>query len=38
MSVSATAKFKHVSYLWDESKAASMAGDEVALLIYRSNL
>jgi len=30
--------FKHVSFLWDESKAASMAGDEVALLIYRSNL
>jgi rhamnose utilization protein RhaD (predicted bifunctional aldolase and dehydrogenase) len=27
-----------VSYLWDEAKAASMAGDEVALLIYRSNL
>src|ERR1044071_7370120 len=31
-------KFKHVSYLWDEKKAAEMAGDEVALLIYRSNL
>jgi rhamnulose-1-phosphate aldolase/alcohol dehydrogenase len=31
-------KFKHVSYLWDEATAASMAGDEVALLIYRSNL
>jgi rhamnulose-1-phosphate aldolase/alcohol dehydrogenase len=30
--------FKHVSYLWDEEVAASMAGDEVALLIYRSNL
>ncbi|OJY89420.1 MAG: short-chain dehydrogenase [Sphingobacteriales bacterium 40-81] len=30
--------FKHVSYLWDESKAAELAGDEVALLIYRSNL
>lgn len=30
--------FKHVSYLWDEGKAASMAGDEVALLVYRSNL
>ena len=38
MSVSTSAKFKHVSYLWDEAKAASMAGDEVALLIYRSNL
>lgn len=31
-------EFKHVSYLWDEAKAAAMAGDEVALLIYRSNL
>ncbi len=30
--------FKHVSFLWNESKATSMAGDEVALLIYRSNL
>jgi rhamnulose-1-phosphate aldolase/alcohol dehydrogenase len=30
--------FKHVSYLWDDAKAASMAGDEVALFIYRSNL
>src|SRR4028118_312694 len=33
-----TATFKHVSYLWDEAKAAVIAGDEVALLIYRSNL
>lgn len=33
-----TKKFKHVSYLWDEAKAAELAGDEVALLIYRSNL
>jgi rhamnulose-1-phosphate aldolase/alcohol dehydrogenase len=33
-----TIKFKHVSYLWDEKKAAQLAGDEVALLIYRSNL
>jgi rhamnulose-1-phosphate aldolase/alcohol dehydrogenase len=37
MSVTTT-KFKHVSYLWDEAKAAELAGDEVALLIYRSNL
>ena len=34
----ATTNFKHVSYLWDESKSAAMAGDEVALLVYRSNL
>jgi rhamnulose-1-phosphate aldolase/alcohol dehydrogenase len=33
-----TTSFKHVSYLWDEKKAAELAGDEVALLIYRSNL
>ncbi len=38
MSVSASTNFKHVSYLWDEAKAAALAGDEVALLIYRSNL
>src|SRR5215213_9210134 len=30
--------YKHVSYLWDEKKAAELEGDEVALLIYRSNL
>ena len=30
--------FKHVSYLWDDAKAAELAGDEVGLLIYRSNL
>ena len=30
--------FKHVSYLWDDAKAAALAGDEVALLVYRSNL
>lgn len=34
----ATKNFKHVSYLWDEAKAAELAGDEVALLVYRSNL
>src|SRR5450432_120994 len=31
-------EFRHVSYLWDEGKAAALAGNEVALLIYRSNL
>ena len=35
---SANREFKHVSYLWDDAKAAALAGDEVALLIYRSNL
>jgi len=33
-----TTDFKYVSYLWDDAKAAELAGDEVALLIYRSNL
>lgn len=32
------ASFKHVSYLWDERKAADLSGNEVDLLIYRSNL
>src|SRR5450755_38523 len=31
-------KFKNVSYLWDSKVAEGLAGDEVALLIYRSNL
>ena len=38
MSTSATTQFKHVSYLWDDAKAAELDGDEVALLVYRSNL
>jgi rhamnulose-1-phosphate aldolase/alcohol dehydrogenase len=33
-----TTNFNHVSYLWDDAKAAELAGDEVALFIYRSNL
>ena len=31
-------RFKHVSYLWDDTEAEKLAGDEVALLLYRSNL
>jgi rhamnulose-1-phosphate aldolase/alcohol dehydrogenase len=38
MSATSAVKFKHVSYLWDDAKAATLKGDEVALLIYRSNL
>ena len=38
MSAISVKKFKHVSYLWDEKKAAELEGDEVGLLIYRSNL
>lgn len=30
--------FNHVNYLWDEEKAAQLAGDEVALFLYRSNI
>ncbi|MEI6189541.1 MAG: bifunctional aldolase/short-chain dehydrogenase [Chitinophagia bacterium] len=30
--------FKFVSYLWEDAKAKALAGDEVALLVYRSNL
>ena len=30
--------FKHVSCLWDAATAAAMEEDEVALLVYRSNL
>ncbi len=33
-----TKTFQHVSCLWDEQKAAELAGDEVALLVYRSNM
>jgi rhamnulose-1-phosphate aldolase/alcohol dehydrogenase len=33
-----TLTFQHVSYLWDKAKAAELAGDEVALFLYRSNL
>ncbi|WP_288095930.1 bifunctional aldolase/short-chain dehydrogenase [Hydrotalea sp.] len=36
--VEPTIVFKHVSYLWNDEVAASMKDDEVALLIYRSNL
>ncbi len=31
-------KFGHVNYLWDDAKASALMGDEVALLLYRSNL
>lgn len=30
--------YKHVSYLWDDEKAKSLAGNEVDLFIYRSNI
>lgn len=30
--------YKHVSYLWDDAKVAALAGNEVDLFIYRSNI
>lgn len=30
--------YKYVNYLWDDAKAATLTGDEVALLLYRSNI
>ena len=30
--------YKHVNYLWDDQKAQALRGDEVALLLYRSNI
>ncbi|MDW7690714.1 bifunctional aldolase/short-chain dehydrogenase [Flammeovirgaceae bacterium SG7u.111] len=30
--------FKYVDYLWDDEKAASFGDDQVALLLYRSNI
>ena len=30
--------FQHVDYLWDESKASELGGDEIALFLYRSNI
>lgn len=34
----AVSAYKYVSYLWDHAHAETLAGDEVALLLYRSNL
>ncbi len=33
-----TTSFEYVSYLWDDEKAAKLAGNEVELLLYRSNI
>jgi len=30
--------YNHVDYLWNDEKAKALEGDEVALLLYRSNL
>lgn len=31
-------EFKYVDYLWEEGKASELAGDEIALFLYRSNI
>ncbi len=33
-----TKNFKYVDYLWDDKKAESLADDQVALFLYRSNI
>ncbi len=33
-----TTSFEYVSYLWNDEKAAKLAGNEVDLLLYRSNI
>ena len=38
MSQSKASEYKYVSYLWDDAKAASLGDDQIALLLYRSNL
>lgn len=30
--------FNHVDYLWEDQKAAELAGDEIGLFLYRSNI
>ena len=34
----ATKNFKHVDYLWDDTKAEALGDDQVALFLYRSNI
>lgn len=38
MLIKVTESFKHVDYLWDETKIALLQEDEVGLLLYRSNI
>jgi rhamnulose-1-phosphate aldolase/alcohol dehydrogenase len=38
MSVLKNTDFKYVNYLWDDAEAEKLKGDEVGLLMYRSNL
>ena len=34
----ATKEFKYVDYLWDDGKAQALENEEIALLLYRSNI
>ena len=38
MNHSKTITFQHVNYLWDDKHAATLAEDQVALFLYRSNI
>lgn len=38
METTAVKSYNYVDYLWDEEKAQKLEGDEVALLLYRSNI
>ncbi|MCW8312238.1 bifunctional aldolase/short-chain dehydrogenase [Sphingobacterium sp. InxBP1] len=38
MNIEEVKTYKHVNYLWDDEKAQALQGDEVALLLYRSNI
>ncbi|WP_025763248.1 bifunctional rhamnulose-1-phosphate aldolase/short-chain dehydrogenase [Dyadobacter tibetensis] len=38
MNQTKVAQYKYVSYLWDQEKADSLGDDQIALLLYRSNL
>ena len=38
MNHSKTINFQHVNYLWDDNHAGTLAEDQVALFLYRSNI
>ena len=38
MNHSKTINFQHVNYLWDDKHAGTLAEDQVALFLYRSNI
>ncbi len=38
MNIMVNFSFSHVNYRWDDSHAATLGGDQIALFLYRSNL